>query len=213
MCNFKPGNFTGWGSEGVNIIIIIMYTYHALIKALSAHRIHINPNMILYTHVEHSPTKTIYIKYYIYIYNGAVWRGREGRTQAAESAKGRPQHGRMAAIRFYLLSRRLSVASAGLACRSLYRGTSRASPRSCKHDCSFTRRVHHLVSLQPGRHANLCRVPHEFLPEAYNIARKIYEFQPPPPPPPHTHTHTHTPDFLLDFEGNLVGYRYVRCMV
>ena len=25
--------------------------------------IHINLNMILYTHVEHSPTKTIYIKY------------------------------------------------------------------------------------------------------------------------------------------------------
>ena len=41
-----------------------MYIYHALINALSAHRIHINYNMILYTHVEHSPTKTIYIKYY-----------------------------------------------------------------------------------------------------------------------------------------------------
>ena len=27
--------------------------------------IHINLNMIFYTHVEHSPTKTIYIKYYI----------------------------------------------------------------------------------------------------------------------------------------------------
>ena len=26
--------------------------------------IHINLNMIFYTHVEHSPTKTIYIKYY-----------------------------------------------------------------------------------------------------------------------------------------------------
>ena len=43
------------------IIIIIMYIYHALIKALSTHMIH----MIFYTHVEHSPTKTIYIKYYI----------------------------------------------------------------------------------------------------------------------------------------------------
>ena len=42
-------------------IIIIMYIYHALIKALSAHMIH----MIFYTHVEDSPTKTIYIKYYI----------------------------------------------------------------------------------------------------------------------------------------------------
>ena len=85
MCNFKPGNFTGWGSEGVNIIIIIMYTYHALIKALSAHRIHINPNMILYTHVEHSPTKTIYIKYYIYIYIMVRWRGRRaGRRQRSQ---------------------------------------------------------------------------------------------------------------------------------
>ena len=46
------------------IIIIIMYIYHALINALSVHTIHINLNMIFYTHVEHSPTKTIYIKYY-----------------------------------------------------------------------------------------------------------------------------------------------------
>ena len=45
-------------------IIIIMYIYHALINALSAHMIHINLNMIFYTHVEHSPIKTIYIKYY-----------------------------------------------------------------------------------------------------------------------------------------------------
>ena len=44
------------------IIIIIMYIYHVLINALSAHMIHINLNMIFYTHVEHSPTKTIYIK-------------------------------------------------------------------------------------------------------------------------------------------------------
>jgi len=34
--------------------------YYALINALSAHMIHINLNMIFYTHVEHSPTKTIY---------------------------------------------------------------------------------------------------------------------------------------------------------
>ena len=47
------------------LIIIIMYIYHALIKALSTHMIHINLNMIFYTHVECSPTKTIYIKYYI----------------------------------------------------------------------------------------------------------------------------------------------------
>ena len=41
-----------------------MYIYPALINALSAHMIHINLNMIFYTLVEHSPTKTIYIKYY-----------------------------------------------------------------------------------------------------------------------------------------------------
>ena len=41
-----------------------MYIYHALINALSAHMIHINQNMIFCTHVEHSPTKTIYIKYH-----------------------------------------------------------------------------------------------------------------------------------------------------
>ena len=35
-----------------------MYIYHALINALSAHVIHVNLNMIFYTHVEHSPTKT-----------------------------------------------------------------------------------------------------------------------------------------------------------
>ena len=44
--------------------IIIMYIYHALINALSVHMIHINLNMVFCTHVEHSPTKTIYIKYY-----------------------------------------------------------------------------------------------------------------------------------------------------
>ena len=43
---------------------IIMYIYHALVNVLSAHMIHINLNMIFYTRVEHSPTKTIYIKYY-----------------------------------------------------------------------------------------------------------------------------------------------------
>ena len=37
-----------------------MYIYHALINALSAHMIHININMIFYTHVKHSPSKTIY---------------------------------------------------------------------------------------------------------------------------------------------------------
>ena len=41
-------------SDGI-IIIIIMYTYHALINALSTHMIHINLNTIFYTHVEHLP--------------------------------------------------------------------------------------------------------------------------------------------------------------
>ena len=43
----------------------MIYIHHALINALSAHMIHINLNMIFYTHVEHSPTKTIYMKYHI----------------------------------------------------------------------------------------------------------------------------------------------------
>ena len=38
--------------------------YHALVNALSAHMIHINLNIIFYTHVEYSSNKTIYIKYY-----------------------------------------------------------------------------------------------------------------------------------------------------
>ena len=41
-----------------------MYIYHAPISTLRAHMIHINLNMIFYTHVEQSPTETIYIKYY-----------------------------------------------------------------------------------------------------------------------------------------------------
>ena len=41
-----------------------MYIYHALINALSAHMIHVNLNMLLYTRVEHSPTETVYINYY-----------------------------------------------------------------------------------------------------------------------------------------------------
>ena len=43
-----------------------MYIYHVLISTLSAHMIHINLNTKFYTHVEHSPTKTIYIRYYIW---------------------------------------------------------------------------------------------------------------------------------------------------
>ena len=45
-------------------IIIIMYVYQALINTLSAHTTPTDLNMIFYTHVEHSPTKTIYTKYY-----------------------------------------------------------------------------------------------------------------------------------------------------
>ena len=44
-------------------IIIITYTYYALIDALSAHIIQLNLNTILYTHVEYSPTNAIYVKY------------------------------------------------------------------------------------------------------------------------------------------------------
>ena len=36
----------------ITTIMIIMYIYHALINALSAHMIHINLNRIFYTHVE-----------------------------------------------------------------------------------------------------------------------------------------------------------------
>ena len=42
-----------------------MYIYHALINTLSTHMIHINLNIMSYTHVEHGLTKTIYIKYYM----------------------------------------------------------------------------------------------------------------------------------------------------
>ena len=50
-----------FGLEIDEHIIIIMYIYHALINSQSGHMIHINLNMIFYTHLEHSPTKTIYI--------------------------------------------------------------------------------------------------------------------------------------------------------
>ena len=40
------------------IIKIITYIHHVL----SAHMIHMNLDTIFYTHVEHSPTKTIYLK-------------------------------------------------------------------------------------------------------------------------------------------------------
>lgn len=43
----------------------MIYIYHALIDALSAHRIHLNLNTIFCSHVEHSATRTIAIQYYI----------------------------------------------------------------------------------------------------------------------------------------------------
>jgi len=48
--------------EGI-LLLIIMYIYHALFNALSAHMIHINLTMIFYTHVEHSSTQTIHLKH------------------------------------------------------------------------------------------------------------------------------------------------------
>ena len=69
----------GWGlslnphvQQSSPHLIIIMYICRALINALSAHMIHINLNMIFYTHVEHSPTKTIYIKYYKKIFKSTL---------------------------------------------------------------------------------------------------------------------------------------------
>ena len=52
-------------SACVFVSIIIMYIYHVFIDTLSTHMIHINLNKIFYTHVEHSPTKTIDIRYYM----------------------------------------------------------------------------------------------------------------------------------------------------
>ena len=49
----------------LTIIIIMIYIYHALINALSAHFIHSNLNTIFYTHVVDSPTKTVYIRHYM----------------------------------------------------------------------------------------------------------------------------------------------------
>ena len=45
-------------TSSVLVIIIIMYIYHVLINALSTHIIHINLNMIFYTHVEHRLTQS-----------------------------------------------------------------------------------------------------------------------------------------------------------
>ena len=45
------------------MIIMIIIIYHALINALSVYIIHINLNQIFGTHVEDSPTKTVYIRH------------------------------------------------------------------------------------------------------------------------------------------------------
>ena len=42
-----------------------MYIDHVLINTVSAHMKHINRNAIFYAQIEHSPTKTIYIRYYM----------------------------------------------------------------------------------------------------------------------------------------------------
>ena len=56
----------------VDVIVIIMYIYRALINALSAHMIHINLNTILYTHVEHN---ICVAKVYLSVYHVQVYSG------------------------------------------------------------------------------------------------------------------------------------------
>ena len=41
------------------LLLLLMYIYHALINALSAHVIHIKLNTIFYIRVEDSPSETI----------------------------------------------------------------------------------------------------------------------------------------------------------
>ena len=69
----------------LDIMIIIMYIYHALINALSAHTIHINLNAIFYTRAEHSPTKTIYIRYYITVM--VAWTDKDKETERGEDGE------------------------------------------------------------------------------------------------------------------------------
>ena len=53
-------------------MIMIMYSCHPLIDALSAHTIHINLNTILFTHIEHSLTeKNILHKV---LYEETLWK-------------------------------------------------------------------------------------------------------------------------------------------
>ena len=53
---FRLSRITGF-------FFFFMYSYHVLIDALRANMIHMNLNIIFYTHVERSPTKTISIRY------------------------------------------------------------------------------------------------------------------------------------------------------
>ena len=48
----------------VQVLTIIMYIDHALSNTPSTHMMHINLNMIFYTHIEHSPTKTTPTKHH-----------------------------------------------------------------------------------------------------------------------------------------------------
>ena len=50
-------------TAGIYSPLIIMHISDALINALSAHMIHINLNMIFYTHVEHMPTQSQHTDY------------------------------------------------------------------------------------------------------------------------------------------------------
>ena len=59
-----PGPVLTFLSICLGWIIIIVYIYHALINTPTAHMIHINLNMIFYTHVEHSP-KTTHTNYHM----------------------------------------------------------------------------------------------------------------------------------------------------
>ena len=64
MSSCLPAPNSNPGLQTSPVIIIIMYIYHALINALSAHIIHrpINLNTVFYTDIDDSPTKTIYIR-------------------------------------------------------------------------------------------------------------------------------------------------------
>ena len=48
----------------VNCYICVLHCAYASLIIISGHMIHIKLNTRFCTHVEHSPTKTVYIKYY-----------------------------------------------------------------------------------------------------------------------------------------------------